>query len=413
MTSPLNRFTEFVKSIPSEDTINYLNTVLGKKGVKVIYEKAENFQKDAPTYDRLMFSTFDRSCPFDFPGTILSSTNGGPPYKVISVPPAPPVTRYKSNYLFKNFSRCSIVKANDGTTVTLYYHNDKWVISTHRGFEVNSYNWFGTRTYQDVVNEVLAQYSFDYNKLDKNKCYTFGFNHNEFHPFLEGRVTETESKEDVKNVSRAWFIQSVDLTKFNNGQRSYVSFEDDIGLPLQESVQFNSVKDMFRGANDAYATYKDTGVVNYGYLIRIGSRQYLIESSLMKSIRHIFYSNKFNKLDTAFDKKKYITVNAFLDAGKHDMFKVLFPQYTKEFKTFEKKVDELVDAITNIIVENRNEKTYKAESIVDIVAMELYHCINKSITIKIHKKEDVANLLYTFVYSTKYTNLIYKLVYSM
>ena len=121
----------------------------------------------------------------------------------------------------------------------------------------------------------------------------------------------------------------------------------------------------------------------------------------------------FNKLDSIFDKKKYIIVNAFLDAGKHDMFKVLFPQYAGEFKIFEKKVDELVSSISDIIVKNKDNKTYEAKSITDIVAMELYHNINKLITIKNHKKKDVSDLIYMFVYNTKYTNIIYRLVYSV
>lgn len=431
MSSSIQKFNDFVQTIPETDTLNYLHDVLGKIGVKVVYEKAANFDQDKPVYTRLMFGTFKRSCPFEFPGVIMGQLEDGKKkFKAVSVPPSPPVTQYQSKYLYRHFGKdTDIIKANDGTTVTLYHFGSKWVISTHRGFEVNSYNWIAQKTYQEVVDEVLAAYpNFSYDKLDKGKCYTFGFNHSDFHPFRENKkdlglgdlkISDGESKEpeDVKITKttkpdvRAWFIQSVDLAKFNASDPSYVSYNENIGLPVQEKAMFSSLKQLFQSANNAYTEYTKNGNVNYGYLIRIGLKQFLVESTLLKHIRHIFYSNKFNNLDDAFDKQKYIIVDAFLDAGKHTIFRTLFPQFTPQFDTLEQKMDDLVNAILRIIEVSKEDKKVEPEDIVEVVARELHEQITKTITLSNRDKTEVTNLLYSYIYSTKYTNLVYKLVF--
>lgn len=435
MSSSIQQFNDFVKTIPDTDTINHLHDVLGKIGVKVVYEKATNFDQDKPVYTRLMFLTFKRSCLFEFPGVImgqhLKDKNGEKKYIAVSVPPSPPVTQYQSKLLYKHFGKdTSIIKAKDGTTVTLYYFGSKWVISTHRGFEVNSYNWIAQKTYQDVVDEVLAAYpDFSYDNLDTNKCYTFGFNHSDFHPFRENdvnleignmKISECESKGELKEENpttntkpdvHAWFIQSVDLVKFNASDPYYVSYNENIGLPIQESIKFSNLKQLFQNANSAYTEYIKNGSVNYGYLIRIGLKQYLVESTLLKHIRNIFYSNNFNNINDAFDKRKYIIVNAFLDSSKHTIFRKLFPQYIPQFDKLEQKIEDLLNAILRINKDSKEDKKTEPKNIVEVVAKELYGQITKTITLNNLEEVEVTNLLYEYIYNTDNTRFVYKLVF--
>jgi hypothetical protein len=413
MSSSIQQFNDFVNTIPDANILNHLHDVLGKIGVKVVYEKAANFDQDKPVYTRLMLGTFKRSCSFEFPGVImgqqLEDKNSEKKFKAVSVPPSPPVTQYQSKFLYKHFGRdASIIKANDGTTVTLYYFGSKWVISTHRGFEVNSYNCIAQNTYQDLVDEVLKAYpDFSYDKLDIYKCYTFGFNHSDFHPFKE-RIKE---KNTTSPNVRAWFIQSVDLAKFNTSDPSYVSYDENIGIPVQKCVKFSNMKQLFQSANNAYTEYIKNGNVNYGYLIRIGLKQFLVESTLLKHIRHIFYSNRFNNINDKFDKRKYTIVNAFLDSNKHSVFKKLFPQYTSHFDTLEQKMEDLVNAIIRINKDLTENKKVEPKNIVDIVANELYGQITTAITLSNRGNVELTNLLYAYIYNTQYTNLVYQLVF--
>lgn len=403
MMSPVTEFNTYLKSIPDINVIEYLHKTLGVKGVRVVFEKETYGNNDEnPVYKRLMFGTFNRSCNFDFPGVIMGFTDGK--FKAISVPPPPPLTKYNSRKLAGSLkNKSDIIEANDGTTVTLYYLDKKWVISTHRGFEVNSYKWIKQKTYQEAVDEVLKTYpNFSYDKLDKNKCYTIGFNHSEFHPFRESDV-ETDSP-----IFRAWFIQSVDLVKFNSSDSSYISYDEDIGLPIQKIIKFDNIKTMFQKANNAYSNYLKTGKINYGYLVRVGFRQYLVESTLLRNIRRIFYSNRFNKLSSSFNKTRYITVNAFLDAKKHAEFKQLFPHYAKQFMVLERHIDTLVKNIIGMVESDGN---VEPSTIPEVVAGELYDKITSEITLKNKKKITVTNIVYEYIYDTRFTNLLYKLAY--
>lgn len=407
MSSSIKEFNDLVNNIPDVNTLGFLIEEFNKKGVKVSYEKAEGFSPSNPVYSRFTFGTLSRSRLFDFTGIVMVP-DGSNSLKAISVPPPPPITVFKSKFLHQNFRNedTTITKVNDGTTITLYYFNNKWVISTHRGFEVNSYKWVAKKTYQDIVDDVLNNYpKFSYDNLDKSKSYTIGFNHSDFHPFREGKEVL-----EKPNVS-AWFIQSSDLNKFNASDKSYVSYDEDIGIPFQEKSVFHSLKALFQSANNAYKDYAKNGNIDYGYLIRVESKQYLVESTLLSNIRHIFYSNKFNYLDDVIDKNKYIIVNSFLDARRYGVFRVLFPQYDGEFKSLEKKMDDLMDSIMKIINIYENKEKFEPVNIVDVVAKELYEQFSKTINIKDQTKDALIDLVYAFIYDTKFTGLVYKLNY--
>jgi hypothetical protein len=423
MSSSVEQFNVAVKAIPDANTINYLHDVWGKLGVRIIYEKAADFNVKHPVYSRIMCSTFNRSCSFQYPGTILTPTPDG--FKVISVPVAPPVTQYQSKFLYNNTtSDTPIISAQDGTTITMYYFGDTWVFSTHRGFDVGRLKCTD-RSYADLIHETLEAYAFDFDKLDKNKCYTIGFNHEDFHPFHSRggsgvTVPHTDDNDvdmvgnDAANVRQhkhtcAWFIQSVDIVAFNAG-KLVVRYDDDIGLPLQTRVTFNSINDMFQTANGAYDMYKKKGVVNFGYLLRINNRDYLVESSLLRNIRNIFYSNKFNKLESKFDKRKYIIVNSFMDATKHEIFKTLFPRFDSDFKLIEDKVSQLVKSVVNIVRSHPNK--FQPSSMMEIVALELYNHITKTVTPESINKKSINSFIYsTILLDTKYTSLIYSIVW--
>jgi hypothetical protein len=418
MHSSIHHFNDFVNTIPSQNTINYLYHALGRMGVNVIYEKSKKFDKNLPVYDRLMFGTFNRTCSFEFPGVIMSKKENSNIYQAISVPPPPPVTQYDFMFLQNNFNNnknINIINANDGTTVTIYYFNCRWVISTHRGFEVNSYIWVSNKTYQDVINSVLNNYpEFNYDKLDKSKSYTFGFNQVDFHPFREGFDYKEQKKnidEKIKPSSRAWFIQSVDLKKFNESDLSYVSYTEDIGLPIQKNINIKSLKTMFINSNNAYNDYIRYGTINYGYIIKIGLRQYLIESTLLKNIRHIFYSKKFNSLNKKIDKRKYITVNSFLDSSKYSIFIKLFPLYNTEFILLQQKMDLIANTIIKIVYITKKCGVFKPDNIIDNTAQYLHIQLTKTITLNNYNKKDAINLIYTFIYDVKFTDLLYKIMY--
>tara|TARA_A100001015_G_scaffold317155_1_gene433328 strand:- start:16 stop:840 length:825 start_codon:yes stop_codon:yes gene_type:complete len=263
-TSYQEEFNKFVKNIPTRNTLNYLKETLGVIGVKMVYEKDKKISsRENPVLKRIMLSSFNRSCKFKYVGVILGLENNK--YRIISYQPKPPLNQFRRNNVVEVMNReqkqIRIIQATDGTTVTLYWLNNKWVISTHRGYEVNNLKWMGY-TYQYLLDDVLSSYmNFSYDKLNKNKCYTIGFKHSFNHPFLEG-------KKDIKYIEKkAWFIQSIDINRFNLDTSSCVTYDEDIGLPLQRTVPFMDLRTLYIKANNAYNNYIKNGNVNYGYII--------------------------------------------------------------------------------------------------------------------------------------------------
>jgi hypothetical protein len=403
------KFNTVVKSTPQYTPVSFLYTKFGKYDINIVYEKGKNFNRDNPVYTRLMLRPKGRTYKFDYPGVIISQKAGTNIYHAISVPPPPPVIHYSPKFIQENYSPdMDIIMAKDGTTVTLYYFDGKWAISTHRGFEVNGYEWVEHKTYQDILDEVLIKYpDFNYDRLDKTKCYSLGFNHSDFHPFVENKQQYTTPVDEYKNryTSSAWFIQSVDLNKFNASDTECVSYTDDIGLPIQENISVPSLCKLFRTADDSYNNYINTGVVNYGYLIRIGLKQYLVESTLLKNIRHIFY-NGLNTRDNMFCKRKSI-IAAFLDFKKYDIVKRLFPQYIPEFVSIDKKIRNTVNAIMRIMDPPKGYKTV----VLDNVLNTLYTDLLKTVCVRIKPRFVSYSIIYISICYKKNTELIYNLMY--
>lgn len=408
----IKHFIDFIHRIPKQNTISFLHTELGKKGVRVVYEKADNYDENKPKYKRIILGTFIRSCSFEFPGVIISPDPDGI-FQVIAVPPPPPITRYQTKHMISEVNRCSvmvdgklvpnIIKANDGTTITLYHFRGEWCISTHRGYNVTNSRATPDKTYKQLLDDVLEEYEeFSYDKLNTDYSYTIGFCHSNFHPF-QATIDPTR-KPSVK----AWFIQSSNLIKFSDA-RPFVKYDENIGLPLQEKIKTNDINDLFISAKNAYRDFVQTKKVNYGYLLRAGHYQYLIESSLLENIRTLFYSNKFNKLDSIFNKKQYIAVYSFLSADKYETFLNLFPDYTSEFKKLEKVVDDVV----NTMVKIASIHNFVPENSRNVVINEFYVKVNETITLSKMKPDDAKGVIYTIIYDAKNTNMIYQLYYGM
>lgn len=403
------KFSTFIKNIPKTNTLAYLYNELGKRGVRVVYDKADNFNKNEPEFKRIILGTFVRSCSFEFPGTIISQNPDGI-YQAISVPSPPPHTKYTMKHLASSAEQKFVKdgkqlftakKAQDGTTVSLYYFEGQWCVSTYRGFDVTNSYATKEKTYKQLLDEVFNNYpKFSYESLNTSCSYTIGFSHSDFHPFLS-TVNPTQQPS-----TSAWFIQSSNLENFNNG-KSFINYDENIGLPFQDTVT-KSLSELINTSKNAYNTFVKTKEVNYGYLIRVGYRQYLIESTLLENIRTLFYSNKFNKLDPSFDKRKYIIVYSFLSAEKYTVFLNLFPQYTDEFKSLRKKIDNVIELMVKI----SNIKNYVPHSLYETIVNEYYHTVGKTITLSKMNPDDVRGILYSIIYDTKNTNFVYQLSYS-
>lgn len=250
----LGRFLLFVNDSKGNLINRLYHTV---PDAKITYVRDEESFK----LTRVLIGSRKRVGKFAYQGVILSEQDEG--YKVISMPPLPP----SDEPLDALPEGASIKRLKDGTTITFYFYNGDWVISTFRGYEVDKLMVGPSDSYTDVVHEVLIRYNnFSLTKLDPKKCYTIGFSHPLTH---------------CTSDCEAWFIQSVDLEKINRGEDGWC-YNEDIGIPVQEEVPCVDINELKNDETDL------------GYIVRINLRYYRIESSLMKNIRLTHYHEKLH-----------------------------------------------------------------------------------------------------------------------
>jgi hypothetical protein len=87
----------------------------------------------------------------DFDRELTRACNGVvfeyPSWRVLSVPTPMFNPRFRATDVSENMNSYSIYKIKDGTTVTMYYYNDQWCLSSTNGFDVSGYQWMGPSTY--------------------------------------------------------------------------------------------------------------------------------------------------------------------------------------------------------------------------------------------------------------------------
>ena len=283
-------------------------------------------------------------------------------YKILSV--MPEHVKYVDGMLddVKFGKNTSITLADDGTIFNLYFYNGRWQIGSRNGYSIGKYQCVGDITYKEIIDNVLSLYpDFQYNRLNKNKCYTLGFRHSDFHQFVENSDSQFIN-------ARAWFVQSVDIKKLNNGEIA-ITNKETIGLPYQSKVMFENKEQLLNSASTAMADYiANRNHINYGYII--GS--VYVESSLMENIRKMFYEDISNDRTNI---KRYRLFTHTLTTERRELYNVLTGTNLSVFKDIDGKLSTLIDAgavVYNCIKNKVNKRTFNVFSF----PSSLYNYIN-------------------------------------
>jgi len=358
-------------------------------GIKTSYDADRMIFSTLHTHKNQMSNIYAQECN----GLILEMGT----WKPLMVPPRSLrfniVTDTSNSYLHQGLYH--IYKVQDGTCFNLYYYNNKWIISTAKGYEMNNIKW-DENTYQELISECLSKLSQvssanassspsanassspssqsqsltweDFTDLlDKQRCYSFGFKHPKFQRFFE--------KSDTP-IYKLWFIQSVEL---NPDSPQYLWASDKSPFEQINSQEFykkpvGNLKELYKIAMDALNTYLSTGDVCYGFILRSVNFEttgyhsdLFIESSLMRSIRQFWYENSIIDLchSNKWNKETTITLNAYLDSKTYETFLLLFPQYQDKFALYSSTVDEIVDkmiTLSNQATQGANQSTQSTQS---------------------------------------------------
>ena len=252
-----------------------------------------------------------------------------------------------------------VYKAEDGTLINLYYHNDKWNFSTRNSTNVEDIIWKGDKTYKNIIDEVFNTYHFDINQLNKNYCYTITIQHPLSHPF--------------QNKQNLWFIQQSSFDTENSKQINISrKLDTDIKGLTYPSKSNITLDKLIAESENAYRNFIMNGKKCYGFILRLKTTStyndlynnkldlnytdVYIESSLMDKLRKLLYNIPFieNKENRELEKKRYrdtdyISWISYLDISRKNIFKKLFSNYEEKYKIYDKIFrDTLNDLIAHI-----------------------------------------------------------------
>lgn len=292
-------------------------------------------------------------------------------WKILSIPPGEISAQFKNKQIEKDIHKYTIYEANDGTIITIYYHIDKWCISSKKGYDVSNIKWRGDKTYKQILDEVLTNCNYSLDNLDKTKCYTLGFKHPDFHPFLQppksNKVLQPIPKIRYHKADRSFFsknpIYQLWVVQIRNMETLELEDETSLGLPTQKKVDVSNIPNgkvlqhLCNKARDSIQNFQKTKKPLYGYILRSNNpgeySDLFIESSLMEKIRQMMYNvNKRQKYNSI----QYMVFRAFIYYNSNNMFLKLFPQYQNEFNHLEILINDVINKVYAYFNKKLNRK---------------------------------------------------------
>ncbi len=322
-------------------------------------------------------------CIVKYNGLIVDGDN-----EVICIPPPCPI--YRETFTGINLDDYYIYPMNDGTTINLYYFNDKWVMATARGYDMNKVSWANNKTFQEVFDELVehCKYNFKYENLDKTKTYSIGFKYLQYHPFIDNQ--------DEGYIGKMWFIQSTSINKETLGK---VSYDEDIGIPKQTKLDIDASvmqKDNVLSLEDFYKNK----IINYGYILKAknptyeeGYIEYVFPSALFKAIQKFVYI-RTHTFESG-NKIKSIILRAYFDFKNRETFTKLFPQYKGDMLKIQEIIKKIIDKIITIAKTNNMSGVGKF----DKIAQFFYDEIGKKIN---YTNKNSRSMIHDFIVNQKY-----------
>lgn len=246
-----------------------------------------------------------------------------------------------------NYNRCNEIpkissesiceEISDGTTLGLYCFNDKWILRSKNGYDVENMSFYGNMKYGDMFAESTEM--LDYEKLDKSKCYSFVVKYIESHLFDDGMNGSS---------SKITHTETIDI---NTGEL----VNDDIGLPKPKQYKFTTPENLANELANSIRQYRSDGTVFYGVVIRCNGKNTILYSELYSLISKALYTNKFNRelKFSGIRRNEFMALVAYLNPKDRANFIGLFPNHKYLFQYMDKEFDEMINIIYDRILSRK------------------------------------------------------------
>ncbi len=219
-----------------------------------------------------------------------------------------------NNNLKKKMCNYNVHKIYDGTVIHLYFYNNEWKISSHKGYDVTN-KVFYIYTYKYIFDSIIKEKypSFTYDMLDKNKSYTFCFKYDKYHIFNSNiwdvHYTGPNSVNHKQSSNYIIYLQSCNLKDLNETNKLIIDKSDN--LPFEKEsceTQIQNIEQIINICKTEYSTFNKYRISfhkiyeyipTYGFLLKKkknnnDSDNIIIYTTLYNNIRNTIYNNAFD-----------------------------------------------------------------------------------------------------------------------
>ena len=309
---------------------------------------------------------------------------------VLAYPPPPVLLVDDVDLVMKD--GCSIYEIDDGTAVMIYHDGEKWSHASARSYDVSLHKQPGhSINYEECMRDIFALYpEFSYDNLDPYISYTVGFHHRTLHP-------HEDPDRGIDVLGRAWFVAAY--------TREGVRTDTNIGIPKQkccwyrqpiepdrqpiepdrqpdrliqekideESARLGLENTTRNGTGFTQLCAKDDAQSGdyyvqlarnakydwlngqppiYGFMFETNAARYMLESSLLRSIRLTYYNNNLMKElqeHNISNKETYLCVKYAI--ARSNTITTLFPHFQPTYDSAVNEMEATIIAIMNQVDE--------------------------------------------------------------
>ena len=227
----------------------------------------------------------------------------------IPTPKSIDISHLKSTLFDSGPVQVSVELILDGTMINVFYHNDKWNIST-RSVIGGECRWTSNKTFKSMFAEIIGEHLIGfYEQLSKDTCYTFVMRHK------ENRIVSPVECNCLYLVDAHKFGSDGSISKLNIHE-----LEDGYcynKIPLLYSIYMEQVnEELYNNLLDIVYDNMDNNKAYHwqGLVVRINEYRFNYKSEEYKKVKSI-KSNSSNPLYTYIDQR----------------YKGILPEYLKYF----------------------------------------------------------------------------------
>ena len=238
---------------------------------------------------------------------------------IISYSPPKSIKLEEFETYIENWKKQVIVQPFlDGTMINIFFHNDKWYISTRSSLNGNN-NFYSKDSFNTLFQQALRYNKVNLDDLDKSLCYSFVLQHPDNRIVVKYYKPSLTLVSIYKIMNNGEKIESISLGKFKHMFKL-----------INILHNFNSLEDVKTYINDLIITKQED--IIQGFVLKIGN--------LRSKIRHPLYNEiKLLRGNNNDSIKTYLLI---VKKRKLEEFLEYYPEYKSEFKTYRNKINNYI-----------------------------------------------------------------------